>query len=454
MTPRRDHLARTLSLGLPLVGSQLAQILIGTTDTLMLGRYSVGALAASVLGASFFISLFLLASGPAIAVMGVSSDAAGRGDERSVRRAARMSLWLSVAAGVALLPLFWMSGRILLALDQPPAVAADAQSYLRVAMWGLVPALLTMTLRSHLSALEHTRVVLWATLAAAGLNVGLNWLLIFGNAGAPELGIRGAAVASVAVHLATAAVLALYAARGPDMARWELYRNPLRPDWEMLLRLFRLGWPIGLTLLAEVGLFSAAAVLMGTIGTVPLAAHGIAIQIASATFMIHLGLSQAATVRVGRFAGQGEPGELRRAALAVATLSGIAVLASMALFLAAGPLLVGLFLDASDPAAAEIHALGVRLLMLAALFQLVDAAQVIALGCLRGLQDTRRPMVLAFVSYWIVGLPAGWALAFPFGLGPEGVWVGLVLGLALASVTLTARFVRLAPRDAAAAAAG
>ena len=297
------------------------------------------------------------------------------------------------------MPVLWYSELILLMAQQVPRTASDTQDYLRIAMFGLVPALLTATLRSHLSALERTRIVFWATVVAVVLNFGLNWLLIFGNAGAPELGIRGAAWASVLSHSATAGLLALYAARGPGMARWELFRNLWRADWEILVRLFRLGWPVGLTLASESALFTGTALMMGAIGSVPLAAHGIVMQVAATTFMLHLGISQAATVRVGRFAGQRNSVELRRAAVAALALSGVAVALSVIVYLGAGRWIVAAFLDESDSQAPSILSLGVALMWVAALFQLVDAAQVMALGFLRGVQDTRWPMALASVAF-------------------------------------------------------
>ncbi len=442
--PFRRHVTRTLALGLPLVGSLLAQILIGLTDTLMLGRYSVEALAAGALATTVFHAVFILAAGFAIAAMGAAADAVGRGDERTVRRTARMGLWLSLGAGLAAMPVLWFSEAILLGAGQLPRTAADTQAYMRIAMLGMVPALLTMTLRSHLSALERTRIVLGATIAAAVLNFGMNWLLIFGNAGAPEMGIRGAAWASVVAHSATAGVLALYAARGPDMARWELFRNLWRPDREILVRLFHLGWPVGLTLVSESALFTGTALMMGAIGSVPLAAHGIVMQVAAATFMLHLGISQAATVRVGQFAGQGNGIELRRAAWAALALSGMAVVLSIMAYLGAGRWIVGAFVDKGDAQAPAILSLGVVLMGVAALFQLVDGAQVMALGFLRGVQDTRRPMILAAISYWGVGIPASLLLGFTLGMGPVGIWLGLVVGLAVASVLLLSRFYRLA----------
>ena len=437
------HLTRTVVLGLPLVGSQVAQILIGLTDTLMLGRYSVEALAAGTMGHTFFFSLFVLGSGFAVACMPMAAGALGRGDEVAVRRVARMGIWLSTLTALAMMPAFLFSGAILSALGQNAQVAGDGQAYLRIAGWGMLPALLTATFRSHLSVLEHTRIVLWATLAAALLNAGVNWVLIFGHLGFPELGIRGAAIASVAVQTLSVLVLAAYAARGPGMARFDLFRNLHRPDWPIFGDIFRLGWPIGLTHVSESGLFAASALMMGWLGTVALAAHGIAIGIAALTFMVHMGLSQAATVRVGRAWGQGDATGLRRASLAALLLSGGAVALAILLYLGAGGAMVDLFLDATDPNADVIRALGIRLLMLAALFQLVDAGQVMALGLLRGVQDTRRPMVYAIGAYWGLGIPASYLLGFALGYGPEGVWLGLVVGLAAATAMLMGRFVRL-----------
>lgn len=439
------HVARTLSLGLPLVGSLVAMVLIGVTDAAMLGRYSVEALAAGTLGHTYFFTLYLLTSGFAFAVQGIAADATGRGDERAARRATRMALWLSALAGAAVMPAMIWSEPVLRALGQTEQVARDGEAYLRIAAWGLVPMLVMSVLRSHLSALERTRVVLWATLAAGALNMAVNWVLIFGNLGAPEMGIRGAAVASVAVQVSMAAALWAYAARGPGMARWALFRNLGRPDWPMLRRVAALGWPVGLTHLSESGLFAASALMMGWLGTTALAAHGIAIQIASAIFVVHLGLSQAATVRVGRLAGEADAAGLRRAAVAAILLSSAAVAAATVLYLGAGRWLIGLFLDRADPAAPAILGLGATLLVVAALFQLVDAAQVMALGMLRGLQDTRVPMVMAVVAYWGVGMPTGYVLGFPLGLGPVGIWLGLTAGLAVAAAALGWRLLRLLP---------
>jgi MATE family multidrug resistance protein len=303
-----------------------------------------------------------------------------------------------------------------------------------------------MVFKSHLSALEHTQIVLWSSLAGTGLNIGINWLLIFGNLGFPELGLRGAAIASLGTNILICLIMAGYAARARDLRAYDILARLWRPDWDALGQVFRLGLPIGLTMLAETGLFTASAVMMGWIGEEALAAHGIALQIAAMTFMIHLGLSSAATVRAGHAWGQGDPVGLRRGALAALVLSMAMVALTIALFLGIPEILIGLFLDPAEPARDRLILLGAQLLAMAALFQLADAMQVMALGFLRGVQDTQRPMVYAVVSYWGIGVPASYFLGFVIGLEGVGVWLGMAIGLSAAGASMMARFWRGAAR--------
>ncbi|WP_116082889.1 MATE family efflux transporter [Tropicimonas sp. IMCC34011] len=435
------HARALLSLGLPLVGANLGMFVIGMTDTAMLGRYSVEALAAGVLGQSFFILFFLFGAGFAQAVLPMVAAQPETDEGRlQVRRVMRMGLWLSVIFSLILLPLFWFSGSLLLALGQEPRIAALTADYLRIVGPGLVPALAVMVLKSYLSALERTQISLWVTVGAVVVNIAVNWVLIFGNLGAPELGVQGAALASVSVHLVSLLGLALYAQHVfPVQA---LFARLWVSDGAVFWQVFRLGWPIGLTQLAEVGLFSATAVMIGWLGAVPLAAHGIALQIATATFVVHLGLSSAATIRAGRAFGLGDMRHLRRGAFAALGLSGLMVLLTVAVFLLAPEPLMVPFLDPEDPQRPRIVALGTSLIAVAALFQMADAAQVMALGFLRGMQDTRVPMIYATIAYWLVGLPASYILGFPLGLGAPGVWGGLVIGLAVAATLLMLRFWR------------
>jgi MATE family multidrug resistance protein len=435
-----QHIRAALKLALPLTLSNVAQYAIHMTDALMLGWYNVTDLAAATLASSLYFVIFIVGAGFAQAVTPVVAAAAEAGDITTARRATRMAVWLSIIYGAIVVMPFFVAEPILIAMGQTPAVAAAGADYLWIIALGMIPALIVMVLKSFLVALEMTAMILWSTVIAAVLNIALNYVLIFGNFGAPELGIQGAAIASVTMQIATVFVLGVYVLRRlPD---YQLMRNPFRPDPQIMARVFRLGVPIGLTSLAEGGLFTASAIMMGWIGEIPLAAHGIALQITSMTFMVHIGLSQAATVRAGRAVGRRNETALRRGGIAATTLSGVFVAMTIAVFLGAPEPLIGIFVDADSPVRADVVVLGVSLLAMAALFQLVDAAQVMALGLLRGIQDTAVPMMIAAVSYWVIGIPTSYLMAFTLGWGPQGLWLGLVVGLAFAAVALTSRFWR------------
>lgn len=432
------HMRALLVLGLPLVGGNLAQFAIHLTDTVMLGWYGVDELAAVTLAGSYFFVFFMLGSGFAMAVMPMVAALLAVGDETGIRRSARMGMWLSVLFALACIPAMWWSDPILRALGQGEALSAAGQDYLRIAGWGLVPALLVMVLQSYLAAQERTQVVLWITVVAAVMNALANYALIFGKWGLPELGLQGAAAASVFTQLVALAAAALYVARA--LPHHTLFQRLWRPDWEALAKVFRLGVPIGLTSLSEVSLFSVSALMMGWLGTLPLAAHGIAIKLASATFMVHLAFSSAATIRAGNAFGRGDREHLARGAAAALVLSLIVSALTIAVFLTLPEPLIAAFLEPDDPQRDAIVTIGIVLLALAALFQTVDGLQVIALGLLRGMQDTTVPMIIAAVSYVAVGMTASYVLGFVLEMGGVGVWLGLVAGLACAAGLLLYRF--------------
>lgn len=425
-------------LGLPLIGSNLAQFAIGLTDAIMLGWYDVTALAAVTLAGGFYFVLFVLGGGFAFAVMPMVAAAIEEGDKIQVRRLTRMGMWASTLYGVLfMIPLIW-SEPLFLAMGQDPKVASLGQTYLRIAGWQLALGLIVLVMRSFLAALERTQVILWVTVGTAVLNVFLNYALIFGNWGAPELGLQGAAIASVS--LVVLSVIALFFYIGYVTPEYELFVRLWRVDTEALMRVVKVGVPIGLTVLAEVGLFSASSVMMGWLGTLELAAHGVALQLATAVFVVHLGLSQAATVRAGQALGRHDEPALRRTAWTSMTMSAVFGLLGIAAFVLFPEPLVSLFIDPMEPAKDQIVALGITLLIVAGIFQTVDAAQVVMMGLLRGIQDTRIPMLMAVFSYWGVGIFASYVLGFVLGYGGVGIWCGLVVGLASAAILLSWRF--------------
>lgn len=436
----RPELIATLALGLPLIGSHAARMAIGISDTVMVGWYGVEALAALVLAQSLFMLLFLLGSGYALGGSGLIAGARARDDDTEVRRVTRMSIWLSILHSALMAPVMWWSGQILIRLGQEPQIALLAQDYLRIMIPAMPLVLGGMAVSSYLSVLGRANSVMWITLAGLPVNILLNWMLIFGHLGAPEMGVAGSALASLIVNALQLAGLLGYALWLPLARRYNLMQRFWRPDWSAFFSLLRLGLPIGMAIVAEVALFAGTNIMMGWIGTVELAAHGIALQIASVAFMFHLGLSNAATIRAGEAFGRGDLVSLRRVAQAVIILSLAFALVVIAIFIAWPAQLVQLYLDPENPASASILSVAVGLMFWAAVFQLADALQVIMQGLLRGVQDTRVPLLLAVIGYWGVGMTCCYLFAFTFGMGAPGLWIGLLAGLSAASVLLYLRF--------------
>jgi MATE family multidrug resistance protein len=426
------HLRATVMLGLPMVGTLLAQILMGVTDTVMLGWLGAAPLAASVLGTQIFMVLLLSGSGFAQAVVPLAAHALGAGDTTVLRRAVRMGFWVSTAFSLVVFPVMWFSEPILLAFGQEPALAAMADRYLNIVKWALLPNLFIMVLRSYFGVVEKAHIVLMTTLAAAALNGVLNYALIFGNWGAPAMGIEGAALASLGSALLSMVLLLALTNWHPALAPHAILKRFWRSDWLAFREVVKVGWPIGVSILAEFGLFSMSAIMMGWFGTIALAAHGIVMQVISIAFMVPLGLSQVATIRLGLAKGRRNPEEVTMAGRAVLMVGiGFALAITALLNFAAAPLL-SLFLDLKTDDAANILRFAIPLLAVAAAFQLVDTLQVLAAGLLRGLQDTSVPMQFALFSYWGVGIPAAYLLSQHTGLGAIGIWLGLALGLTLA----------------------
>jgi MATE family multidrug resistance protein len=268
----------------------------------------------------------------------------------------------------------------------------------------------------------------------------LNYALIFGNFGFPRMELRGAGIVIVVVNLIMFAAMLTYVLRQRRFRRFHVLIRFWKPDWPRFREIFRIGVPIGLTVLAEVGLFTAAALLMGLLGTDEVAAHAIALQCASMAFMVPLGLGIAATVRVGMAYGRRDPEGIRKAGWTAFALGTSFMAVSCVLFLTLGGVIVSLFLDPSVPGNATALTLAATFLVVAGVFQLVDGAQVVAAHALRGLSDTKIPMVFAILGYWAIGLPTAWLLGFVVGWRGVGIWIGLAAGLASVAVVLVARF--------------
>ena len=433
-----------LALAWPLVLTNLAQVAITTTDVAILGRLGPDALAAGALGANLFFALFVFGMGFAMASSPMLAQAFGRRRSavREPRRTVRQGLWATFALSLACWALLGSAEPILRALGQPPSVARDAALYLDGFMWGMLPALWFMVLRAFIAALERPRAGLVVTLFAIALNAALCWGLAFGAFGLPALGLFGAGLAGSIANLALFVGLAGFVQFDRRMRRFHLFGRLWRPDWPRMAELLRIGLPMSLTFGFEVTAFSAAALMMGLIGPDPLAAHAVALQIASIAFMVPMGLSQAATVRVGLAAGACDRAAAGRAGWTALALGAAFMGTSAVVLLAAPEPLASLFLDTSLPASRPVLELAVGFLGVAALFQLVDGAQAVGAGALRGLKDTRVPMLYAAFGFWGVGLPLSATLAFWAGGDGLGVWLGLAAGLAAVAALMVVRWSR------------
>lgn len=433
--------ARALGkLALPLIASQLGLIAMSVTDVLLIAPLGPTRLAAASLAFMLYFNLWLFCLGVLIATASLASQARGARNFKGVRRSVRQGFWVALTLVPPVAVMLWFGRDLLLLAGQDPEVAALAEPYLRAIVWSLPFSFAFLVLRFFVSALARPNTVMIGLIGGAVVNVPLDYALIYGGFGLPALGIAGAAWATSAIWVGLFFWLVWVVLRDREFRRYHIFVRFWRPDWLRYREIWRIGLPIGLTLIAEVGLFAAAQLLIGRIGIAELAAHAIAIQIASVAFMVPLGIGQAGQVRVGQRFGAHDPEGVRRAGWMTLILAVLTTgLAALIMWFAPAAL-VGLFLDAGDPLDAPVFALAVSFVMVAALFQIVDGAQVAMVSALRGLSDTAWPLIIAVFSYWAIGFGAAWALAFPLGLEGIGVWLGLAVGLAAASVGLTLRF--------------
>jgi MATE family multidrug resistance protein len=438
---------RLLALALPIIISQLGQVGMNTADTIMVGPLGAVPLAAAGLGSAIHFMGVVFSVGVIIGLGPVASQAFGARDLRLCRRALVQGLWVALAISI---PVGWMNyeGATLARwLGQPPEVSTLAGEYMRALAWGVPPFFAFTAGRQYLESMGRPLAPMVVTFIGLGTNILANQVLIHGIDGRiPALGVVGAGHATTLVRWAMLGCLGAYVMVHPELRPF----HHARPwfDSALLQRIVRIGLPIGGQFALEVGCFSFAAIMMGWLGAAELASHQVTINIASTTFMVALGVSIAGSVRVGQHIGARRRGAMRRATLATYILAVGFMSMCALLFLAMPRALIGLY--TSEP---EILALGTRLLLVAAAFQVFDGAQVAGMSVLRGAADTRAPMIIAGIGYWGMGVPAGYALAFPGAQGPVGVWIGLSLGLACVAILLAYR-VRRTLWNAVAPAAG
>ena len=444
MPPSREgwgeELRATFMLAWPLVIAQLAQNALHTTDVILLGWLGPAYLAAGTLGTTFFMPFLLFGVGVAGAVAPLVAQARGARNIKAIRRIVRQGFWAAIVLATLLLPLVLQIKPIYHFLGQDPVATDMAEQFIQIVAWSLFPAIGIIVLRSFLSAFDATRAILVITVLGVVVNAAIAYALIFGNFGLPRLELRGAAIATLTTNIVMFLVMLAYVIRHRRFGRFHILMRFWKPDWGHFRSIFAIGTPIALTVLAEVGMFTAAALLMGRIGIDEVAAHAVALQSASMAFMVPLGLGIAATVRVGIAYGRRDREGIRKAGwMAFLLGTGFMVISCLA-FLFFGRPIVSVFLDPGVEANANAVGLAVSFLAIAGIFQLVDGAQVTAAHALRGLSDTKIPMVLAIVGYWMVGLPTSYVLGFVFDWRGVGIWTGLAVGLTFVAIVLLTRF--------------
>ncbi|MER2266371.1 MATE family efflux transporter [Methylobacterium oxalidis] len=441
------ELRATLALAAPLVLTNLAQHGLVTSGVVILGRLGAGPVAAGALATSLYFVLFICGIGLTMAVSPLIAEARGRErggavrDPDTARRIVRAGFWAVTLATGPLMLLLWHTGALLRALGEPADLSEAAGAYMRVLQWAMWPALLSLVLRSALTALQRPGWPLAVSLSALPVNAVLAlWLSFEGGLG---LGPVGVALATVLTAFLSLAALCAVVLVDRDFRRQRLLHRLWRFDPARLRALARLGVPMAATGLAEAGLFEAAVLGMGLFGTAQLAAHAVVIQVAATCFMVPNGIAQAATVRVGLAYGARDEAGIRRAGLVALGLAfGFMTLCAMTQ-VSLPETLTGLFLDLSAPANAGVLPHATAFLTLAALFAVSDGVQSAALGMLRGLQDTRVPMLIAILGYWGIGVPVGAGLAWGAGLEGRGIWLGFCAGLLVVACLLVARWLRL-----------
>ena len=439
-----DEIRATYKLAWPLALANLLQMLVHAVDVIFVARLGEVELAASSLGIAVFGLTMWAFSGLTGIVAALIAEELGRKRHavREVRRSVRMGLWLAVASGLVGMLVCAQGEALMLATGQDEHIAERAGAFLEIVMWAMIPMILASVLRNFVSALGRPIFATAITGLALGASVLGNYAFVFGNLGAPAMGLEGSALASIITSLFILASYVIAIFHDRRLRRYSIFGNIWRPEWQRLRELIRLGSPVMVIIIAEAGLFSGAAFLMGRIGASELAGHTVALQIAALAFQIPFGIGQAATIRVGYHFGAGDHAAIGRAGwVGIAMGASFMCLTAMAMIFAP-QLLLRIYVDPTLTVNAAMVGFAIRYMLVAAAFQLFDGIQAVAAGALRGLQDTRVPMLIAIFSYWVPGYGVAIWLGFYTPLEGTGVWIGLAIGLVFSAFLLTWRWSR------------
>jgi MATE family multidrug resistance protein len=434
----REQVKTTFLLAYPVMLSQLGQVAVGVADSMMVGRLGALELAASSLANSIFFVLLMFGIGISMGLTPLVSKAFGKGKTNQISRLFSNSLLINFFTSLVMLGLVLLFSRSLNFLNQPEEVEVLALPFLLIITVSLVPLMLFQTFKQFVEGLSQTKQAMFITIAANLVNVFLNWLLIWGHWGFPELGFLGAAWATLISRVLMMVLMGAYVLSSKRYADFGLRIIRFKPNWTLCQRILKIGVPTGFQFIFEVSAFSAAAIMMGWISVNALAGHQIALNLASISYMMATGLATAGMIRVSHYIGKEDFKGMREAGLVAFGMVATFMFVCALLFFVLRFFLPTLYID--DP---QVISLAASLLVLAGLFQLSDGIQVVGLGVLRGLEDVKVPTVVTFLAYWGLGLPLGYWLAFKQGMSESGIWVGLLIGLTLTAGMLLYRFHQL-----------
>jgi multidrug resistance protein, MATE family len=440
-TEFKENYFKTTSLAVPVMLSQLGQVLVGVADSMMVGRLGAEPLAAASLANSIFFVALMFGIGVSMAITPLVAMEDGKNKPKKISRLFNHGFIINMATGTMLFLIIVMSSPLLHHLNQPKEVVVLAIPYLAIITFSMLPFMFFQTFKQLAEGLSQTKQAMYITLFCNGINVFLNWVLIYGNLGFPAMGLNGAGWATLISRLMMAAIIFYYVWNSNRYKPYSLKMGIKKLSFPMITKMLKIGVPTGFQFIFEVGAFSTAAIMMGWISVNALAAHQIAINLASVSYMMASGLSIAAMIRVGNQLGRNDIRTLRDAGFTVFIMVAIFMSVSAVIFIVFREFLPSLYIND-----VEVIKMSATLLVIAGLFQLSDGIQVVGLGALRGMSDVRIPTIVTLVAYWIIGLPLGYVFAFVLGMNEVGIWYGLLIGLTVTGILLLFRFHKLSLR--------
>ena len=431
----KNEVKKTIQLSIPIVTGQLGQLMMSVVDNIMVGKVGAHALAAASIANAIFTLIMVVGFGLTMAVTPLTSIAFGAGKDEECGVVLRQGIIVNLFSGFLLCGVVLFLSQTIQYLNQPEEIVASAAVYMNVLGFSIIPMMIFQSYRQFAEGVNYLKPAMFIMLFANLVNVFANWIFIYGNLGVSPLGLTGAGIATISSRIFMAVTLMIVIMKSSKMKRFDPTLNYRKINFPMIRRLLTIGIPAGFQYFFEVGAFAASAIMVGWMGTMPLAAHQIALNLASISFMVAMGISSAGTIRVSNAVGRKDVVGTRVAGFCATFLCMVFMASAGLIFILFRFFLPALYL--SDPAIIEISA---NLLIIVAFFQISDGTQAVGLGILRGITDMKIPTLITFAAYWLMGLPCGYLLAFKFNMGIYGIWYGLLISLTASATLMMLRF--------------